>query len=737
MKHSYKIFGAMLLSAAVFTSCADMDPLEFNFEKPASIEGMEYLADYGALKEYSAGNPNISSNFKLGAALAATDYNANGVVTRLANANFDEIVAGNEMKMASIVNDKGDMDFSTVEAFVRNANENGISIYGHTLAWHSQQPVKWLNAMLADKPIEINPDDLVEKEDYTIDYTKIASFPFYPMGYSPDFSPEEGLISLSDAGWYQYFAADNMGLEAEKKYKVSVTYKSPVDASITVVLRWGWGGDQSFEKKLALSTTDEWSEASVQFDEPLGGANGFIVFQLSGVENQRICFKDLTVSHSDAAGPATYMESLIDNVDMEGDDAHNFFVKENSGSTINRISAGAGVNGGRGARIESKGSQADAWESQFWIASNKDINAGDKIHLKFDYRADGGCAGTSVSIQTHMGPGDYIYWQSGYPDVSFSSDWQTYDKTITIDEGACRGGIMQSLAFNMSPNATDGVYYIDNVVLEIEKQGNGIPLTPEEKKDTLTWAMDKWISGMMEACEGNVHAWDVVNEALSGGNPDGDGVYALQHATESSVNNFFWQDYMGDLDYVRTAVRLARQYGPEDIKLFVNDYNLESDWDKNGKLKSLIEWIKRWESDGVTKIDGIGTQMHISCYANKGTQESKKNAIENMFKLMAATGKLVRVSELDMGYVDESGTSLKTEDLTQAQHREMSDLYKWIIKKYVEIVPANQQYGITQWCITDAPASSSWRTGEPVGLWDLNYNRKHTYAGFADGLGGK
>ena len=29
------------------------------------------------------------------------------------------------------------------------------------------------------------------------------------------------------------------------------------------------------------------------------------------------------------------------------------------------------------------------------------------------------------------------------------------------------------------------------------------------------------------------------------------------------------------------------------------------------KLKSLIEWIKRWEADGVTKIDGIGTQMHL------------------------------------------------------------------------------------------------------------------------------
>ena len=65
-------------------------------------------------------------------------------------------------------------------------------------------------------------------------------------------------------------------------------------------------------------------------------------------------------------------------------------------------------------------------------------------------------------------------------------------------------------------------------VLKIVK-ANSIPLTPEEKKDTLIWAMDRWIKGMMEACEGKVKAWDVVNEAISGGNPDAEGVYALQH----------------------------------------------------------------------------------------------------------------------------------------------------------------------------------------------------------------
>ena len=223
---------------------------------------------------------------------------------------------------------------------------------------------------------------------------------------------------------------------------------------------------------------------------------------------------------------------------------------------------------------------------------------------------------------------------------------------------------------------------------------NSIPLTDEEKKDTLTWAMGRWIEGMMNACDGKVKAWDVVNEPISGTDADGDGYYDLQHES-SNTGDFFWQNYLGDVDYVRTAVKFARQFGPEGVKLFINDYNLEYDWDASGNKK------------------------------------------QNSFRLMAATGKLVRISELDMGLVDANGKEVNTVDVTEEQHKAMAEYYKWIIQKYLEIVPQAQQWGITQWCITDSPADSGWRKGQPTGLWDQNYNRKHTYAGFADGLQSK
>jgi hypothetical protein len=128
--------------------------------------------------------------------------------------------------------------------------------------------------------------------------------------------------------------------------------------------------------------------------------------------------------------------------------------------------------------------------------------------------------------------------------------------------------------------------------------------------------------------------------------------------------------------------------------------------------------------------------MHISFNKNSSSQTSLKNAITGMFQLMAKSGKLCRVSEMDMGYNDANGNSVPTSQMTEAQHKEMADFYEWIIKEYFRIIPPEQQWGICQWCTTDSPANSGWRANTPVGIWDLNYYRKHVYAGFVRGLNG-
>ena len=134
--------------------------------------------------------------------------------------------------------------------------------------------------------------------------------------------------------------------------------------------------------------------------------------------------------------------------------------------------------------------------------------------------------------------------------------------------------------------------------------------------------------------------------------------------------------------------------------------------------------------------------MHISYYEDPKALEDRKAAIVKSFEDMAKTGKLVRISELDMGYVKADGkeatlAEIYSDEQVKAGYpmeKAMADYYQWIIEKYFEIVPAPQQYGITQWCLTDSEAGSGWRPNSPVGLWDLNWNRKYTYRGWLNGL---
>ena len=560
----------MVLSLALASMSLSMLAQEtFELGKPNN-DNYRYLDNYKGLKEYI--DYSQYPNFKLGAGTIVNDYLKKSTVYKLINQNFTETVAGNAMKMASCVDGNGNMNFNTVKNYVKTATEAGINVYGHTIAWHSQQAKGWLLKLMADKP---DPSGEVE-------YQEVAK---------KDFRTQQNV------GW----KAD------ESKYGFSVKFDNT--------------------NGLKVTTTKSYS-----------------------------------------------------------------------------------------------------WEVQFVAMDNIMLTAGQTYKLTLTIKGS-----KPGRVDGKLGD-----WGSGANfSANFSTEWT--NASVNIKPTMASNFILLHV-----PNYVGDVY-IKAIKIEGDKVKT-IPQTAQERHDTLVYAMDKWVKGMMEACDGKVKAWDLVNEAISGGDSDGDGNYDLQHSDgyksgtwDVGGDAFYWQDYMGDLEYVRQACRIARKYGPENVVLFINDYNLESDWDNNKKVKSLVNWIKKWEADGVTKIDGIGTQMHISCFENANIQNSIKSHITAMFQVIANSGKLCRVSELDMGYVrgtNRWASSVKTDQLTDAEHKKMADFYEWIIKEYFRIIPPEQQWGICQWCTTDSPANTGWRAGEPVGIWDLSYYRKHAYAGFVRGLNG-
>ena len=755
MKNSInKYFGLALLF--ISASCADDKFVDFKTEKPESIAQYEYLNAYDALKTYI--DRSTHPNFKLGVGVAANDFLKGEMVRSVAVANFDEVVAGNAMKYASIVADDGSMDFGTVTKFVEAAKTSGLTVYGHTLCWHSQQNNKWLNSLIANKPKPVDPSS-VNRVLHIV------------AG-----EPKDNVWD-----WEIYYDLDNV-LEIGKQYTLTLRIKgsNPGAFSFWPGMKDGSNTHYGFPE---CTSGEGWIDNTIVFTPTssidrlrfcfgkLGGDLYFddVVLKADGSEANLLVnssFDEDDISHWTTvswmglsygveelgeSGSTVWFESIITNGDAEGEDVSCFYATEDGkggpyAAPIGETGTGAdGV--GRAFIVKSADNPAEDHSTQFFVKANTVLKEGDICKLSFKYKADKAAGSDS---QTHKKPGEYIFYDAGV-SVNFTTQWQKFEKEFTVTEQMVTNeGVQpfQTIAWNLAKFKKANTYYFDDIEFGIQKKAEGIPLTPEEKKEVLTNELERWIKGMMEACGGSVTAWDVVNEPISGGGDDGNGNYALQSATNPDDNgvggqNFYWQDFLGD-DYVRIPIKFARKYFAEnggnsgDLKLFINDYNLESWWDNNKKVKSLINWIKRWESDGETKIDGIGTQMHVSYILNEADQKKQEESIVNMFELLAASGKLIKITELDMGIVEKAfGEGIKTELVTFEQYQKMSDFYKFIIQKYFEIIPVAQQYGITQWAATDSPADSGWRKGQPIGLWDLNYNRKHTYAGFADGLAGK
>ena len=707
----------MLAAAlAAFTSCAD-DKYETFRTASTDDPNYAYLNDYADLKTYvdRAKYPN----FKLCGATSASEFNKQELVYALDVSNFDELVTGNDFKMGSVVSADGTMDFSTIQTFIKNATDAGLSVYGHNLVWHSQQPVKWLNSLIADRvPTGSAGNNDVFK--YTFDDGKT-------MGGWGNNSTRTIISKASHDGtacleinnptktnsWSAQVAADfSEALKVGKTYTLTLWIKGDNEGSITAGFQNpnGYKGCGDFP---VINFSKDWQKVTVETACTGEGATRFL-FNVGAYAGK------IDIDDVELYTPAAATVQIPKN-DYKADFEDGTALTGWGNSSTREVVSGS-HDGSKCMKVNNP-SKTNSWSCQCAIDFSDALKEGETYYLHFWAKADAeGTVGANFqNPSNYSGRGDF-------PAFTLTNQWKEFTLSTKVTGDNCK-----RLTLNLG--ALAGNMYFDDVELYHMVASNTIPLTDKEKKDTLTWAMDRWIKGMMEACDGKVKAWDLVNEPMSDAAP-AELKTAARDAGEDADKNFYWQDYLGK-DYARTAAALARKYGPEDIKLFINDYNLEAAYNNNAKCDGLINMIKYWESDGVTKIDGIGTQMHVTYSMNPTTQAANEAAVTNMFKKLAATGKLIRVSELDMGIADKDGNTIYTENVTEDEHHAMAAYYKFIVEQYLSLIPVDQQYGICAWGITDSKKGSGWRPGEPIGLWTVNYTRKHTYAGFADGLAGK
>ena len=120
---------------------------------------------------------------------------------------------------------------------------------------------------------------------------------------------------------------------------------------------------------------------------------------------------------------------------------------------------------------------------------------------------------------------------------------------------------------------------------------------PENRANTRQFFVDH-ITTVCKHYAGQLHSWDVVNEAIlpSDGQPGG-------------LRKSFWYEQIGP-DYIELAFRTARAADPH-ARLTYNDYGVEFESDEDAERRRLIlELIRNLKKRDVP-LDAVGIQSHV------------------------------------------------------------------------------------------------------------------------------
>ncbi|MYS57069.1 1,4-beta-xylanase, partial [Streptomyces sp. SID6013] len=205
----------------------------------------------------------------------------------------------------------------------------------------------------------------------------------------------------------------------------------------------------------------------------------------------------------------------------------------------------------------------------------------------------------------------------------------------------------------------------------------------------LRTAMKDHINGLMGHYKGEIHSWDVVNEAFQDG---GSG------ARRSSP----FQDKLGD-GFIEEAFRTARAADPA-AKLCYNDYNTDG---VNAKSDAVYTMVKDFKSRGVP-IDCVGFQSHFN--SNSPVPSDYRQNLQRFADL----GVDVQITELD---IEGSGSAQAAD-------------YRKVVEACLAV---DRCTGMTVWGVTD---KYSWRSGGTPLLFDGNYQEKPAYDAVLSALGG-
>ena len=401
-------------------------------------------------------------------------------------------------------------------------------------------------------------------EDYKVDYSNYSGFPFYVMGFVPEWvdgvmtdmggnfeyvttDNEDGKssdvivktnngteyyrIAKEEGTWHQYFIADGIPTELDGSYTVKAMVKASEACTVPVNFQWGWGDGQRVSSSLNVGT--EWAEVEMEVSG-IGGTSCALIAQPNTAAI--IEWKYVIVGHNaKPQKPITWLEQLENGTadktweelglaDVKYDDMENNFKvcawAKQKGTNVNEETGGSDpfpanieeVDGSKvfvvhGAVADTEGDAA-AWDNQFWIQSKQPWKEGTQIKISFRYKASKACK-TNTQMH-HQKPSDYQIWYA-IGDVEFTTEWQNFEKIITIDASQANAW---SVAFNLNPDVKEAVdFYFDDLSWQTMKLDEGYFVAGANAAEGLDYDLDNAIEfveneeGVLEATVGEKGAY--------------------------------------------------------------------------------------------------------------------------------------------------------------------------------------------------------------------------------------
>lgn len=259
---------------------------------------------------------------------------------------------------------------------------------------------------------------------------------------------------------------------------------------------------------------------------------------------------------------------------------------------------------------------------------------------------------------------------------------------------------------------------IDNIKFHYEKDGETIEKTAEEKEEIISSELNDWITNKVKAGEDNITAWNVICNPFDEVLDD---------------NSFMWSNYLGgSTESVQTAISMARSASEKNLKLFVLN-NFYQGEDMRTTAASLIDWVNNIENTSLasgenTVVDGYNIKLNAIYSGDVSRQEVNEQEVTNLLETLATTGKLIRISDLNVLYEDDLGNYVSSSDAVSGERERVGQYIAFIIKQYRKLIPAEQQYGIS---ISGMNETSN---GSNLCPWTSDFERTEIYEGIVNGL---